>query len=92
MLGLSNFVCVCNDGVLPVTLNPPVEAQPPISRAAALSSVLYPPVCVRLQRAETSSRLLGLGIGAGGLEKQEDVVASRFFVRSAEGTTAGFVA
>ncbi|KAF2690361.1 hypothetical protein K458DRAFT_413139 [Lentithecium fluviatile CBS 122367] len=33
------------------------------------------PCCVPLQRAETSSRLLGLGIGAGGLKKHEDVVA-----------------
>ncbi|KAF2678335.1 hypothetical protein K458DRAFT_423273 [Lentithecium fluviatile CBS 122367] len=76
MPSLSTFVCARNDGVSPVTLNPPVEAQAPISRAAALSSVLYPPCCVPLQRAETSSRLLlGLGIWASGLEKHEDVVA-----------------
>jgi len=37
----STSVCACNDGVSPVTLNPPVEAQAAISRAAALSSVLY---------------------------------------------------
>jgi hypothetical protein len=48
MLGLSNFVRVCNDSVLLVTLNLPVKAQAPIPGAAALSLVLYPPVCVPL--------------------------------------------
>jgi hypothetical protein len=37
---------------------------------------IQPYNCIPLQRAETRSRLLlGLGIGAGGLEKHEDVVA-----------------
>ncbi|KAF1954472.1 hypothetical protein CC80DRAFT_493906 [Byssothecium circinans] len=33
MQGLSIFVCACNDGVSPVTLNPLAEAQASISRA-----------------------------------------------------------
>ncbi|KAF1953558.1 hypothetical protein CC80DRAFT_494454 [Byssothecium circinans] len=65
MSGLSTFVCACNDGVLPVTLNPLAEAQASISRVA--HSILFLPLLSRgipLQRAETSSRLLlGLGIG-----------------------------
>ncbi|CAI6338125.1 unnamed protein product [Periconia digitata] len=46
------------------------------------------PCCVPLQRAEMSSRLLGPGIGAGGLEKQEDVVA-RAGLRSVSGRDDG---
>jgi hypothetical protein len=37
---LSNFVCDCNDSVLPVTLNPLAEVQASISSAAPL----YPTV------------------------------------------------
>jgi hypothetical protein len=60
MQSLSTFICVCNDGVLPVTLN----RRPTLSHH------------IPLQQAETRSRLLlGPGIGAGGLERHEDVVA-----------------
>lgn len=42
MQNLSNFVCACNGGVLPVTLSPLAEALASISRAAALYLSLYP--------------------------------------------------
>jgi hypothetical protein len=71
------------------------ESKASLSTAAALGLILYPsyPHRILLQRAETRSRLLlGLGTGAGGLEKDGDVVGlTRSFVqRSAERTTADF--
>lgn len=72
MSSISTFVWARNDGVSLMTLNPPVEAQASISRATTLSSVLYPPCCVPLQRAEMSSLLLlSLVTGAGGLERHD---------------------
>lgn len=56
MQSLSSFVCVCNGGVLPVTLSPPAEAQTSIFRAAALYLSLYPSYLIvfPIQRAEGS--------------------------------------
>ena len=85
MLGLSNFVCVCNDGVLPVTLNLLVEAQAPISRAAALSSVLYPPVVFPFNEPR---RALGCLVQESAPVEQEDVVA-RAGLRSVSGRDDG---
>ena len=41
MSSFSTFIRACNDGVLPVTLSPPGEAQASISMAAALYLSLY---------------------------------------------------
>ena len=73
----STFVCACNDGVLPVPLGPPAEVQASISRATALYLILHLSHLVVFPfnnpRLDLGC-LLGLGIGAGGREKYEDMV------------------
>ena len=45
---LSAFVCACNDGIAPVTLNPLAEAQASISRAARILSYTVPLLSYRI--------------------------------------------
>lgn len=94
MSSLSTFVCSCNDSVLLVPLSPPAEAQASISKAVALYLILHLSYLVvfpfNKPRLDLGC-LLGLEIGAGRREKYEDVVGLiRWFLQSAEGTTADF--
>jgi hypothetical protein len=95
MQGLSTFVCACNDGVSPVTLNPLAEAQASISRAARILPYPVPLLSHRIPFNEPRLDLGGcvvIGTGAGGLEKDGDVVGltGSFVQRSAERTTVDF--
>ena len=84
----STFVCACNDGVAPVTLNPLAKAPPAFYLIVYLSYLIVSPSTSR--HWISAACLLGLGIGAGGREKHEDVVGLiGSFLRSAEETTAG---
>ena len=74
MRDLPTFVCICNNGVLPVALNPLAEEQVSIS-SASLSLSDHINVFPFNEPRLHLGRLLGLRIGAGRLEKHEDVVA-----------------
>jgi hypothetical protein len=67
MQGLPTFICVYNNSMLPVALNPFAQAQASISSAA-------PTLSDHITIFPFNEPRLGLRISAGRLEKHEDVV------------------